>query len=203
MQTSLYVHVNGLIRSSGRFVDDISAQYFKGIHRFTPTIARARFHDELITLGATPAADLSVLLLCMCLVAPDPESASDSASLQRLYLAAKSILAQLQGALATSIHLIQAGILLGICEYIQDEPNTALSTIASSARMAYAARIHHRALLSKPGADARDGLERLEARNTWWSVVIWERYVSKGVGHTVMCWAIPNVKTNDCVVLSC
>jgi hypothetical protein len=194
MQTSLYVHVNGLIRSTGQFVDDISARYFKGIHRFTPTIARARFHDELITLGATPAADLSVLLLCMCLVAPDPESTSDSASVRKLYLAARSIFAQLQGVLATSVHLIQAGILLAICEYIQDESDTALATLASCVRMAYAARIHHRALPLEPGADARAQVEGLEARNTWWSVAIWERYVPNGSGYVSVCWALPNVK---------
>ncbi|KAF2115918.1 hypothetical protein BDV96DRAFT_574825 [Lophiotrema nucula] len=202
--TSLNLEVHRLIRTTGQFVDDVSAHYFQGIHRYLPVISRTRFHDSLITLGATPSADFSVLLLAICVVTSSPavrrrrENATSTSSIDRrqLLLTAKSLLAQVQGSFPVSVHLIQAALLLSLHEYAEGRPDDALASIASCARMAYAARIHVRDVSScaftsplTPSTKSEiatptstdvvtnaDGwLQAEEAANTWWGIVICER----------------------------
>ncbi|KAF2867774.1 hypothetical protein BDV95DRAFT_502582 [Massariosphaeria phaeospora] len=201
LATSLNLQVNRLIRSTGQFVDDISAQYFQGIHRYLPVISRTRFHDNLVTSGAAPSAGFSVLLLAICVVSPvptvgrvreDASSTSQAVDRQQLYLTAKSLLAQVQGSSPVSVHLIQAALLLSLHEYMEGRPDDALASIAGCARMAYTARIHIRDHSSSPFAppntpgtnsesdtsavaNADSWLQAEEAANTWWAIVICER----------------------------
>ncbi|KAL2862495.1 fungal specific transcription factor domain-containing protein [Aspergillus lucknowensis] len=90
---------------------------------------------------------------------------------ESLYLAAKTLLAQVQGCLPPSIPLIQATLLLAVYEYANGRPEVAFVTVAACARMAYGARIHDRRhLLHKASR-----LEVEEAANTWWGIVLCER----------------------------
>ena len=188
----MYPEVHGIIRATGQFVDDISARYFQGFHRHLPIISRTRFYNNLITLGATPAADFSVLLLTICLITHAPalgyqsgHGTTRSIEQQSLYLTARSLFAQVQVSCSPSVSLIQAGLLLAVYEYIHGRPDDAFVTIAGSARMAYAARIHARDRLQTQMAHTacHNGgtdllLQAEEAANTWWGIVICERYVS-------------------------
>jgi len=160
-------------------VDDITARYFQTFHRHLPIISRTRFQNSLIASVVGPSADSSVLLLSICLVTnlPTPEltprdGETHVISRQSLYLATKALLAQVQGFLSTSVHLIQANILLAIYEYANGRPEAAFITITGCARMAYAAHIH-----DNSRCDGNPGLqvEVEEARNTWWGIVIYER----------------------------
>jgi len=173
-------------------VDDISARYFQGFHRSLPIISRTRFYNNLITLGAAPAADFSVLLLTICLITYAPalgyqpsHGAPQSVEQQSLYLTARSLFAQVQVSCSPSVPLIQAGILLAVYEYTHDRPGDAFVTISGSARMAYAARIHardrHQTQMTHTAAHSAETdilLLAEEAANTWWGIVIYERYVS-------------------------
>jgi hypothetical protein len=173
-------------------VGDISARYFQHFHRHLPVISRTRFYNNLITLGATPAADFSVLLLAICLVTRAPalgyesgHGATRSVEQQSLYLTARSLFAQVQVSCSPSVPLIQAGLLLAVYEYTHGRPDDAFMTIAGSARMAYAARIHARdrhqtqmTHIAGHNADTDLLLQAEEAANTWWGIVICERYVS-------------------------
>ncbi|CAJ2511203.1 Uu.00g068280.m01.CDS01 [Anthostomella pinea] len=182
MKTNLYLQVNRMIRSTGQFVDDVSARYFQSVHRFLPFISRARFHDNLITLGAAPAADFSIILLSICLITHNsvtrttwPEAADE----REIYVSARSLFAQLQAVLPPSVHLIQAGLLLAEYEYACGEADTAFTTIAGCARMAYAARIHsHSSAKVAQGPAYTTELEKEEAANTWWALVICERMIA-------------------------
>ncbi|CAH0052333.1 unnamed protein product [Clonostachys solani] len=181
LEISVHAEVNRLIRSTGQFVDDITARYFKDVHMFLPVIARSRFHNSLLTLGATPSADLSILLLCMCLITPDPEprnsSPTSKTSQNTLYLSARSIFAQLQAMISPSVSFIQAGLLLGVYEYVHGQSDRGLATISNAARMAYAARIHTLNVSSRHEEQASHSLQPEEAEplNTWWALIIWER----------------------------
>jgi hypothetical protein len=188
----VYLEVHGIIRGTRQFVDDISARYFQGFHPHLPIISRTRFYDNLITLGAAPAADFSILLLTICLITHAPalgyrpgDGATPSIEQQSLYLTARSLFAQVQVSCSSSVPLIQASLLLAVYEYTNGRPDDAFVTIAGSARMAYAARIHtgdrHQTHLAHTIGHNEDRgllLQAEEAANTWWGIIICERYVS-------------------------
>jgi hypothetical protein len=170
----IHIEVQRIIRSTGEFVDDLTALYFRHFHNHLPIISRTRFQSSLVATGVPPGADLSVLLLTVCLIAYGGSRSGDrepaAVGRQSLYLATKALLAQVQGSLQPSISLIQATLLLAIYEYANGRPEVALVTIAGCARMAYAARIYVR---------HHDGnqLEVEEAGNTWWGIIMYERLV--------------------------
>lgn len=173
-------------------MDDISARYFQGFHGHLPVISRTRFYNNLTTLGAAPAADLSVLLLTICLITHAPalgyqsgHRATQFVEQQSLYLSARSLFAQVQVSCSPSVSLIQASLLLAVYEYTHGRPDDAFMTIAGSARMAYAANIHsrdrHQTQMTHTADYNADNdllLQAEEAANTWWGIVICERYVS-------------------------
>jgi hypothetical protein len=188
----VYLEVHSIIRATRQFVDDISARYFHGFHSHLPVISRIRFYNNLITLGATPAADFSILLLTICLITHAPalgyqsgHGATRSVEQQSLYLTARSLFAQVQVYCSPSVPLVQASLLLAVYEYTHGRPDDAFVTIAGSARMAYAARIHardrHQTQMTHTAGHNADTdllLQAEEAANTWWGIVICERYVS-------------------------
>ncbi len=188
----MYLEVHGIIRATGQFVDEINARYFQGFHRHLPVISRTRFYNNLITSGTAPSADFSVLLLTLCLITHAPalgyqsgHGATQSVEQQSLYLTARSFFAQVQVSCSTSVPLIQAGLLLAVYEYTQGRPDDAFVTIAGSARIAYAARIHardrHQTQMTHTAGHNADTdllLQAEETANTWWGIAIYERYVS-------------------------
>ncbi|KAH7127351.1 hypothetical protein EDB81DRAFT_907552, partial [Dactylonectria macrodidyma] len=184
---NVYLQVLDLIRETGRFVDEISTHYFQGIHQYMPFISRRRFQSGLTTLGATPSAGYSVLLLSLCLITSSPKlgwgtGCSGPAQNFRvvdgrsLHLAMKSLFAQVQGSFPPSVPLIQAGLVLALYEYAHGQPDDAFVSIAGCARMGYAAHLH----LCKRASTDNDTdsdlvLEAEEAANTWWGLIICER----------------------------
>ena len=191
----MYLEVHGIIRATGQFVDDITARYFQGFHRHLPIISRTRFHNNLITLGTAPAADFSVLLLTICLITHAPalgyesrHGADPPVEQQSLHPTARPPFAQVQVPCSPSVPLIQASLLLAVYEYTQGRPDDAFVTIAGSARIAYTARIHTRNCHQPQVTHKTDrdtGVDLLlqteEAANTWWGIIIYERYVSPGM----------------------
>jgi len=146
-------------------------------------------------LGEAPAADFSLLLLVLCLTTHAPalgyqptSGVTGSTEQQSLYLTARSLLSQTQVSCTPSISLVQAGLLLAVYEYIHGRPDDAFVTIAGSARIAYAARIHTRESLHTQTLDGSgsnmDSIQAEEAANTWWGLVICERYVLNDVSST-------------------
>ncbi|KAI1501366.1 hypothetical protein F5X99DRAFT_383010 [Biscogniauxia marginata] len=195
-QANLYRQVLNLIRETGQFVDDISARYFQGIHRYLPVVSRTNFHRNLITLAAVPSAGFSTLLLSICLVTSSsgPGSRTGHAANPRpfdrrsFHLVTKSFLAQAQALFPPSIHLIQARLLLAVYDYTRGRADDAFDSIAGCARMAYTSRLHlfNQSSLQSPvfppavsnansNAETDIHLEAKEAANTWWGIIICER----------------------------
>lgn len=186
----MYIQVHGVIRATGQFVDDISARYFYGFHGHLPIVARTRFNNNLVSGKAAPTADFSVLLLAMCLLTHVPalgyhagQAAATSIEQKSIYLTTRSLFAQVQASCTPSIPLIQAGLLLAVYEYIQGWPDDSFVTISGIARMAYAIRMHTRdrgqiQMAHAYGHNANMGppQQAEEEANTWWGIVIFERY---------------------------
>ncbi|KAL3482036.1 hypothetical protein BJX99DRAFT_253158 [Aspergillus californicus] len=180
----IYLEVRNIINSTGEFVDDLTARYFKNFHSNLPVISRMRFQSSL-TAGS-PSPDASVLLLAICLLVylPSPDMVPRDSHIERdmpvtsrqsLYLATKSLLAQVQGSMTPSIALIQASLLLATYEYASGRPEAALITLSGCARMAYAARIQTVHSNSRNSTNFESRFEIEEAANTWWGIVISER----------------------------
>ena len=165
---SLHLQVRRIIHATGRFLDDVIVQYFQGINCLLPIISPRQFYRHIVHSHGPPTADFSILLLSICLItycSVPEQQASQHVDRGALYLTTKQLFAQVHGtASAPTIHLIRAGVFLAVYEYAHDKPGTGLVTMAGCARMAYAARIHQCA------SDDR------EAANTWWAIVILERY---------------------------
>lgn len=86
-----------------------------------------------------------------------------------------------------SVYLIQARFLLALYDYMNGRPDDGFDSLAGCARMAYAAGIHrsNQTLLSQRLASNLEGdsdsrPQAEEVANTWWGIVICERY---GVYH--------------------
>lgn len=189
----LYTQVQAAIRKAGLFLDDASARYFRGLHCYLPIVSRNRFHQDLTTLGATPSADFSCLLLTICLISACPSlerrtpysvQPGPSPKLDSLYLTTKSALAQVQALISPSLYLIQAATLLSLYEYVSGYPDRALASLAQCIRMAYEANLHtgpetsalSLAAVASTGREPQNyGLHCLEAANTWWGLVVCER----------------------------
>lgn len=179
---SLYRQVLQLIHQMGQLVDDLSARYFQGPHRYLPVCSRPYFYSNLITLGAIPSAEFSILLLTICLTVSAAHA--DQQSLRRT---TNRLIALVRESYPTSIPLIQSRLLLAIYDYTHGRPEDAFQAISGCARMAYATRIHLHFLpacrkdtiTSSANIKARselDGpLQATEAANTWWGIIICER----------------------------
>lgn len=177
IDSAIYLQTLRIIREAGQFVDEISARYFHGIHSFIPIVSRSRFHETLVNFGTPPPAAFSTLLLAMCLITHYPEGYSQNTSSidqSSLYMAAKTMFTQVQSSSPPTLHLIQTGIIIATYEYANSKIDNALATIAICARMGYTARIH----LSDPSQKLEDDgyLQAEEEANTWWGIVICERY---------------------------
>ncbi|OHW95869.1 fungal specific transcription factor [Colletotrichum incanum] len=195
-ETNLYLQIRHIIQNTGLFVDKASACYFEGFHRYLPFISRARFHEDLITVGTTPSAGYSALLLSICLINTCPRLARHSEvgtnsrvpHRQLLYVTIKSLFVQIQAAYPPSISFLQACVLLAVYEYAEDKADEAFASVASCIRLAYRMRLHlhHRPFLQSPkdlNALTSRGLNpkpyscnfTKETVNTWWAIVICER----------------------------
>ncbi|CAH0051974.1 unnamed protein product [Clonostachys solani] len=178
----VYSEVYRVIRDNGQFADDITARFFNGFHHQLPVISRTSFYNSLAVSEPASSADSSLLLLAMSLFTKTPDAHAqtvpDVEKRRGLYLSLKSLYAQVQACSPPSIPLIQAGLLLGMHEYMNGQPYNAFMTISMCGRMAYAAGIHmprsHEHITSR-NSDSQSLFQEEEAANTWWGIVICER----------------------------
>lgn len=173
----MYLQTLQIIRTTGQFVDDITARYFRGIHSFIPIISRPRFHDQLVKYGAPPPVSFSILLLSMCLITYHPELVQrvpEPIDMATLYVTTKTLFAQVQASFTPTLHLIQASTIIAAYEYATGKFDDAFTTIGLCARIGYASRLH----LTSPesGMDRSAQLQAEEEGNTWWGIVACERF---------------------------
>lgn len=195
--TTLCLQVHRVIRDSGLQLDEAITQYFQGLHRYLPFISRAHFEQDVSIVESTPTAGRSALNLSLCLINASSRQSRHGESgcssrvpnRQHLYLVTKSLFAQIQVVFPPSISFLQACVLLAVYEYSEGEPDQAFVSIAGCIRMAHRLRLHlHNRTLPQPAKDLNmppaDTLgtnlhpcaHTKEAFNTWWAIVIYERY---------------------------
>lgn len=173
-----------LVSSTGYTPDELSSNYFHGMHLWLPFISRDDFHRKLAMLE--PSADFAVLLLAMCLIGLPygPEALVTRDQRKTMYMRAKRILAQVQCEAATC-DVIRATTLMALFEYRHRSAEQAIVTLSVAIRMAYNVRLDVVGRLEREsdGVAAED--EAQQENNIWWALVICERYVSHTLGFTV------------------
>jgi hypothetical protein len=171
----LHDQVHNIIQATGRFIDDVTVRYFRGIHEWIPVISRREFQNHLIYSSAPARADFSLLLLSMCLITYySSQITPQHINQDAMYLTTKMLFAHVQAFMSSSLNLIQAGILISIYEYAHCKLDTAYNSITNCAKMAHAIGLHK----LKSSLDPQEheaGLKGEEERNTWWGIVIYER----------------------------
>lgn len=168
--------VNRLIQSTGQYLDDVTSQYFNGVHLWLPIISRRHFHSTLIGATFSSAPEFSILLLSIFMISDQLNQNNQLPALDTLFISTKMLLAQAQIFNSASLHLIQAGILCAVAEYAQCRADSACITIRTCINMAFAARFDQ----SRPPSGCQDaeldaGFQ--EKRNVWWALVTLERYL--------------------------
>lgn len=170
---AIYRQARRIIEMTGQVFDEFTALFFEGLHNHLPIINQKNFNEQQIAIGPFPTPGYSILMLSICLLTYYPDLVPEfphPIGRQALYLAVKSLFAQVQGFTSPSVNLIQAGILLALYEYSNGRPDDAFVSINSCSRMGYAAFLHCEQSTVLPE------LEEDEAANTWWGIIICERY---------------------------
>lgn len=169
--------IRHIIEADGKYIDDVVQRYFQGVHLWLPILSKKRFRDRLANFQAVPTADFAILLLLMRLItqhpSPDPDVDQDR---EVLYLASKTLFAQVQAFIPSSLYLVQAGVILATYEHAHGMIEAAYVTIGTSARMACALGLHNKPCsMEMQGTNA--WLDDEEALATWWGLMICDRYV--------------------------
>lgn len=170
--TIFHSQVCNVIRADGQYIEDVITKYFNGVHRWLPIISKKRFYDVLRSPQKTPTADFSILLLAMRLIIQHPSSdANIDGSREVLYLATKTLLAQVQTFIPSSLRLVQAGVILAQYEQANGMVDAAYVTIGTCARMAIALDMEDaRSSEAPPGSDP--WIRDEEILSTRWGLVI-------------------------------
>lgn len=147
---------------------DIRDRFFQGFHLWLPVISPTPFYEH-DTLTCPLSADLSVLLLAMCLIA-------QHTAVDTLYASLRILFAQAQTAFCSSVTLVQAGLLISAYEYTRGWLDAAYISIGTCVRMAYTISINNdqrEKLVHNIGSK----LSAHESWNIWWGVVVLERSI--------------------------
>lgn len=173
---TIHLQVYRIIQAYSQYVDDISVQFFGGVHHWMPILSRKRFHENLMNYRNPPRADFSVLLLAVCLITIHPRQnhLDQFADHKTLYLTTKMILAHVQAITPPTINLVQASLLICAYEYAQRFLEAAYITMGSCIRLAISIGLD-RFESALDHKDFETTLRKEEERNLWWGIIIFER----------------------------
>ncbi|EMT67739.1 hypothetical protein FOC4_g10005848 [Fusarium odoratissimum] len=154
-------------------------RFLDNFQRWLPIMAPRRLHEHVeLSERGLPGADVSVLLLSICLVTL--RSGGDLADLflhhSAVHVTVKTLYAQVQAITHASIPLIQTGVILSAYEYASGQIGSAYISIAACIRMAQVVGVD--AAYDKLGAVQEE--TRLHATsewNLWWSIIVLERFI--------------------------
>jgi hypothetical protein len=164
-----------IFRNDGNSILDTAALFFDGVHKWLPIFSPKRFHDRLARFQISPTADISILLLSMRLITQYPSSdpAIDQ-DREVLYLATKSLFAQIQAFIPSSLPLVQAGLIITHYEHAHGMIQAAYISMGTTSRMAFALGLHNRGCSLEPqGSDT--WMDEEEQLCTWWGILMCDR----------------------------
>lgn len=177
LERTMADHMHYLYKVVGQSPFQAGKRFLDNFQRWLPIIAPRCLH-ELIELSeqGLPGADVSILLLSICLVTLRSGGDLDDPFLHSsaVHVTVKTLYAQVQAIAHASIALVQAGVVLSAYEYASGQIDSAYISIATCIRMAQAVGVD--IAYEKLGAVQEE--TRLQATsewNLWWSIIVLER----------------------------
>ena len=176
LDESLLEEAPQVIRAMKISMHGIAQSYFSEIHSWAPFISPDIIYSSLPEDQAQLTPDISLLLLCMCLLTynwpqddyPQYQQPWTQSILFFFFFFTERLFMEIKSLKSVSLHTIQAGILLSLFESSQTRPNNSLSALAICARLAAKAGIFN-------SRSSIQGQVQIEGRHTWIAMFIFER----------------------------
>ncbi|KAF5723465.1 hypothetical protein FMUND_1789 [Fusarium mundagurra] len=179
LDRTMAYHMHYMYRVVGQSPLQAGKRFLDNFQRWLPIIAPRRLHENIeLSERGLPGADVSVLLLSICLVTLRSGGDLDDPFLHHsaVHVTVKTLYAQVQAIMHASIALVQAGLIISAYEYASSQIDSAYISIAACIRMAQVVGID--AVYEKLGAVQEE--TRLQATsewNLWWSIIVLERFI--------------------------
>jgi hypothetical protein len=184
LDESVHEQVQQVIRLVGIPRDDISKRYFQTFHQWLPIVSPDLFHDAECRYSeggsSAPPAEFSILRLAMYLIVTlsTLEANAPSPSRESLYTSVKLLFSRVQVAVRASLPLVQALLIIAMCEYAGARGEAAYVSIATCTGLARLLGIQR-----IPTDGCRDEilgqnikLVDMERENVTWGLAILDRY---------------------------
>jgi hypothetical protein len=172
---SIPAYVNKLLGDS-LCIREMASQYFSTVHHWMNILSRKRFYTQQLRPLSQPSAEVTLLLLCMKLIAWVPSTVAEDPKTP-LYTAAKGFHSELEIIGCCSIQVLQAGILIAVYELGHSIYPAAYMSIGACARYGTAFGFGENG--SKTN-ESRDWMESEESKRAWWAIMVLDRYVGSG-----------------------
>lgn len=194
LDSIIYGKFNEVLALCGLSIDRVIDRFLAGgVHDWLPLISPQLLYEATHELqhrtspSSPPAADLSILLLAMCLFVVHPtrdDDANHATSPADLYQTVRLLLGNVQAMAAASTRLLQAAILVCAFEYALGRLEAAYVSIGACERTARVLGIDQDPSEAHPSLrDSGDHpgfkLKRIEEWNTWRALVVLEMWVRR------------------------
>ncbi|KAI0838801.1 hypothetical protein F5Y06DRAFT_267906 [Hypoxylon sp. FL0890] len=178
---TVYQQVCFIYQSLRLTFHEASTRFFQNFQNWLPIITPDRLYRAIVAAECrTPSADLSILLLSLCLVTtrPHDDVSTQATGPAALYILVKMLYAQAQAVVQASTLLTQAGLVISAYEYANGQLDSAYVSIGACARMGQTIDIDKAGVrLAESHADAESKLKAMEEWNLWWGIIILERFI--------------------------
>ena len=144
--------------------------YFNGVHTWFTIIERASFERELEDSWDNLSAEMSVLTLCMALMARPPNQKPSKGLGDAVYHSTKAILSLVQSKVPMSVQLLQTELLVAMYEFSHSMPQQAYLSLGRCLQMTKAFGWHNNAFWSLENLVAKPGEFKLYSI-LWWALV--------------------------------
>ncbi|KAF5587215.1 Zn(II)2Cys6 transcription factor (Eurofung) [Fusarium pseudocircinatum] len=139
LDKTMAYHMHYMYRVVGQSRLQAGKRFLDNFQRWLPVIAPRCLHEHIeLSQQGLPGADVSVLLLAVCLVTL--RSGGDLGDPlfhhSAVHVTVKTLHAQVQAIMHASIALIQSGVILSAYEYATGQTDSAYISIAACIRMA-------------------------------------------------------------------
>jgi hypothetical protein len=178
LDKTMSYHMHYLYKVVGQSPLEAGKRFLENFQRWLPIIAPRRLH-ELIELSerGLPGADVSVLLLSICLVTmrSGGDLAGPFVHHTAVHVAVKTLYAQVQASMHANTALVRAGVIISAYEYASGQIDSASISIAACIRMAQVIGIG--IAYDRLGAVQEETrLQAMADWNLWWSIIVLERF---------------------------
>jgi hypothetical protein len=150
-------------------VKEFVALYFDGVGSWFTIIERASFEEQLEAEWEQLPAEMSILALCMALVARPPNQKPSKVG-DTAYLSTKAILSLVQSKVPISIPMLQAELLVALYEFSQSMPQQAYLSLGRCFQMTKALSWHELAFWTNARKAERPTELKL-CSILWWAIV--------------------------------